>query len=77
MREYQDLSEEQIDVLFLYHVMRPTDEQLREYYQQEIKTEKVQETLPVDLLKAQGYTDEQIERMREAIPLAVMGGGKK
>lgn len=72
MREYQDLSEEQIDVLFLYHVMRPTDEQLREYYRQEVRTEETQQTLPTEMLKAQGYTDEQIERMREAIPLATM-----
>ncbi|RDE12115.1 MAG: hypothetical protein C4K49_10560 [Candidatus Thorarchaeota archaeon] len=69
--------EEQIDVLFLYHVMRPSDEQLREYYRQEVKTGQVQETLPVELLKAQGYTDEQIERMRAAIPLAVSGERKK
>jgi len=71
MKEYQDLTDDQIDVLFLYHVMRPTDEQLRKFYQQEVKTEQVQESLPVDLLKAQGYTDEQIEQMRKAIPLAV------
>jgi len=73
MREYQELSEEQIDILFLYHVMRPTDEQLREYYRQEVHVQQVQETLPVDLLRSRGYTEEQIQRIREALPLAAGG----
>lgn len=71
MRAYQELMEEQINILFFYHVMRPTDEQLREYYRQEVRTEKIQESLPVDLLRARGYTEEQIQRMREDISLAV------
>jgi hypothetical protein len=51
--------------------MRPTDEQLRELYRQESSTQEAQESLPVDLLKAQGWTDEMISRIKEDIPLAL------
>ena len=71
----EELEDEQIDVLFLYHVMRPTDDQLREFYRQEIQTEVVQETLPEDLLKARGWSAEQIARVRAELPLAA--GGRK
>jgi hypothetical protein len=76
MREYQDLSDEQIDVLFLYHVMRPTDEELREFYRQEVRAEQVASSVPIEELKKLGYTDEQIAEIKATVPLALRRKGE-
>jgi hypothetical protein len=70
-KRYRNLSEEQIDILFLYHVMRSTDEQLRETYRSETEALEAQNTLPAGLLLAQGYKPEEIEAMKKAIPSAM------
>lgn len=68
---YQDLQEDEIDVLFLYHLMKPTEEQLREMFQQEVTADTMQETLPEEMLKRKGWSDEMVRRIREDLPRSV------
>jgi hypothetical protein len=72
-QRYQELLDEEINILFLYHVIRPTEEQLKEFYRQESAAEVAQKELPVDLLKGHGWTAEQIARIKEDIPLSIKG----
>lgn len=58
------LSDEQAEILFLNHLILADDETMRRKYWELKEKDKKQESIPVDALKAAGYTDEEIEAMR-------------
>ena len=60
---YLDLYEEQMDVLFLYHLIHPSDDALREAYRREKESESIQKTLPEDVLRQKGWTDDMIKEL--------------
>jgi hypothetical protein len=60
----KELTDEQMDILFMYYLVKPSDETLKDMFYQNKKVEGMREGLPVDMLKKQGYTDAQIERMK-------------
>jgi hypothetical protein len=68
----KNLTEEQIDVLFLYYLMKPEDKELKEIYRQNNKAEQIENDVPVDLFKAQGFTDEQIEQIKKDVVTGAM-----
>jgi predicted CopG family antitoxin len=58
----------------MYYLLKPEDEDVKELYSRNRKAEKAQKELPVDVLKAGGYSDEQIEKMKADIAKGAMGG---
>lgn len=68
----QSLTDEQIDILFLYYLMKPEDKELKEIYRQNNKVEQIENDIPVDLFKAQGFTDEQIEQIKKDVVAGAM-----
>jgi Holliday junction resolvasome RuvABC DNA-binding subunit len=60
----ESLSDEQAEILFLNHLQLADDATMRHQYWSMKEKEKKQENLPVDALKAAGYTDEEIDAMR-------------
>ena len=66
-----ELSDEQIDILFVYHLMCPDDSELKELYRRNSKAEQLKEALPVNVLKQQGFTDEMIEQIKNDVARGV------
>lgn len=64
---FKQLTDHQINMMFVYYLMRPEDSILKELYRKNQEVEVVKEELPVDLLKAQGYTDVQIAKIRQEL----------
>lgn len=65
------LTDDQIDILFIYHLMKPEESALRETYQRQSLIEEKQNGLPIDQLKKQGFTDEDIEQIKRDLEKTV------
>ena len=62
-----DLSDEQIEILFLNYVSVPDDSVLKKVYEKKREKEKKESEIPVEDLREMGYTDEQIEEIKRDI----------
>jgi hypothetical protein len=47
--------------------MKPEDIELKEIYYKNTKADQLKQTIPVELLKQQGYSMEDIEKIKENI----------
>ena len=70
----KELTEEQVDILFMYYLLKPEDSDVKELYARNRKAEQAQLELPVDVLKASGYSEEQIEKMKADVAKGALGG---
>lgn len=62
---FKQLTEHQIDMMFIYYLMKPDDSDLKELYRRNQETKVVREELPTEVLKAKGFTDAQIAKIKE------------
>lgn len=70
----KELTEEQVDILFMYYLLKPEDGDVKELYARGQKAEQVTQELPVDLLASKGFSEDQIEAIKADIAKGARGG---
>jgi hypothetical protein len=68
---YKNLADEQIDVLLQYHLMMPSDEELRELYRRSLQVKDAVDSFPEEELRRNGYPEEVIAQMKRDLPKSV------
>jgi len=68
---YKKLSEDQIEILFCNFLSSPIDEEYKNTYRQGMSKKDVVKSMPTELFKDMGYSEEDIKQISQEI---VMGG---
>lgn len=63
----EKLTDEQIEILFFNALNTPDDKILKKNYQENRKKERMVNGIPADKLREMGYTDEEIEQMKQGM----------
>jgi hypothetical protein len=66
-QRYLDLTETQIQALFFNHLQTPDSLSVKRAYRKQREKDRKAQEIPEDALKAQGWSDEEIEDLRETI----------
>ena len=64
-KRYQELTEYQIDVLFVHNLLRADDYAIRKTYWEEKEKSIKKNSFPEEFFRKQGYSEEQISRFKE------------
>lgn len=62
---YKKLTTDQVEVLFLNFLMSPTAEEYKNAYREGKREEQAEEDFPKEELEGMGYTEEEIEQMKQ------------
>ena len=64
---FKELNEDQIELLFCHFINSLTDEQYKQTYYTKMNRKEVIDTMPKDLMKDMGYTEEDIEQITQGL----------
>jgi len=71
---FKQLTEDQMELLFCYFLVSPTDEQYKEAHKRNLSKDEVIETFPKEKLKEMGYTEEELENIKQGLVIGGAGG---
>lgn len=66
---FKELNEDQMELLFCYFINSLTDEQYKRAYHTKMSRKEVVDTMPKDLMKDMGYTEEEIGNIAQGLTI--------